>query len=289
MPELPEVEITVRDLKKKVLNRTFIDVWTDAPKLIKKPRNFQSFKKEIINKKIKEISRRGKNIIFELSRGKILLIHQKLTGHLLFGKWKRENNIWVASPGPLSDKMNSFIHVVFLLDNEKQLALSDLRKFAKIELWDKDEFLESDEFRNIGLDPLSPNFSFLNFKKLIKKNREIKKLLMDQKLIAGIGNIYSSEILFDAMIHPLKKGMALSDMEIRRLYQSTRKILRKGLELGGASISDYRRINGERGKFDKYRKVYRKEGNPCPRCGTPIKKIIVGGRSAYFCPKCQKL
>ena len=266
-----------------------MDVWTDTPKLIKKPSSFSIFRKEIKRKEIRDISRKGKNIIFHLSGNKILLVHQKLTGHLLVGRWKKEDSHWLAPPGPLLDKMNKFIHLLFFLDNEEQLALSDLRKFAKVELWEKDDFLSSDEFRDIGLDPLSPSFSFSKFKEVIRKNREIKRLLMDQKLLAGIGNIYSSEILFDAMIHPLRKGVSLSEVELKRLYRSIKKMLRKGLELGGASISDYRRIDGSRGKFDEYRKVYRREGEPCPRCGTPIKRIVIGGRSAYFCPHCQKL
>jgi len=139
------------------------------------------------------------------------------------------------------------------------------------------------------LDPFSPEFTLIRFREIIKRNRSIKIILTDQKLIAGIGNIYSSEILFESMIHPLKKGTDLSGKEIKVLYENIKKVLKKGLELGGASISDYRRPDGSRGLFDQYRKVYRREGKPCPRCGTLIKKITIGGRSAYFCPHCQKL
>lgn len=290
MPELPEVELTVRDLKTKVLKRTFIDVWADTPKLIKKPNNFLIFKREIKGKKIEDVSRLGKNILFHLSENFILLVHQKLTGHLLYGEWKRKDNEWIGETEELQDKMNRFIHVIFFLDNKKQIALSDLRKFAKIELLEERENSNLPEIKEIGIDPLSKEFTFARFKEIVlKNNRPIKVVLTDQKLIAGIGNIYSSEILFDAMIHPLRKGNSLSEKELRKLFESTKKILNLGIKLGGASISDYRRLDGSRGSFDKYRKVYRREGEPCPRCQTPIEKITIGGRSAYFCPNCQKL
>jgi hypothetical protein len=147
MPELPEVETTVRGLRLRVLNRTFIDVWADFPKMIKKPDDFEKFKKEIKGRKIEDIKRRAKNILIELSGGKVLLIHQKLTGHLLVGKWKRISNEWrPAEKGPLSDKINSFIHLIFWLD-DNMLALSDLRKFAKVELWSRKELENSEEFK----------------------------------------------------------------------------------------------------------------------------------------------
>ena len=193
MPELPEVETTIRDLKRKVLSRTFLNVWCDAKKIIKRPRTFDGFKKEILGRKIKKIERKGKNILIYLDKEKVLLIHQKLTGHLLVGKWQKKGNSWVPLiKGPLEDPANRFIHLIFFLDNGLMLALSDLRKFAKVELWDEKELMQSKEIREIGIDPLSPEFTFQEFKKRIKSTkRKIKQALMDQSLIAGIGNIYS--------------------------------------------------------------------------------------------------
>ena len=290
MPELPEVELTVRDLKTKVLHRTFVDVWADTPKLIKKPSNFSDFKKGLKDKEIRDIFRLGKNILFKLSDNFILLVHQKLTGHLLYGEWKREGNEWVGLTKELLDKMNRFLRVIFFLDNGKQIGLSDLRKFAKIELIEERELSDLPEIKEIGIDPFSKEFTFPKFKEIVSKNkRPIKVILTDQKLIAGIGNIYSSEILFDARVHPLRKGNTLSERELKNLFKSTKKLLKIGIKLGGASIPDYRRLDGSKGRFDKYRKVYRREGKPCPRCKTPIKRIVIGGRSAYFCPYCQKL
>ena len=291
MPELPEVETTVRDLKRKVLGRTFLNVWCDAKKLIKRPRTFEEFKKEILGRKIISIKRKGKNILIYLDKKKALLIHQKLTGHLLVGKWQKKGNSWIPQiKGPLEDPINRFIHLIFFLDNDLMLALSDLRKFAKVELWDEKELTQSKEIREIGIDPFSPEFTFQEFKKRIKNTkRKIKQVLMDQSLIAGIGNIYSDEILFEAKIHPEKKAHVLKEEELKRIYQSIKKVLKKAIELGGESISDYRRPDGSKGGFDPLRKVYRREGKPCVRCKTPIKRIKIAQRSSYFCPKCQKL
>jgi formamidopyrimidine-DNA glycosylase len=291
VPELPEVETIVRDLNKEVLSRTFFDVWTDFKKMIKKPKSFEEFKKEIKGKKILNIRRRGKNIIFELSDNRSLLIHQKLTGHLLFGKWQFLNGDWQSLiPGPLSeDPMNKFLHLIFWLDDKRQLALSDLRKFAKVELIKKEE-LEK-ELKSLGPEPLEKDFDFKKFKEQIlkKKRGKIKQVLMDQEVIAGIGNIYSDEILWQAKVHPFKDIKRLSDEEIKEIYLAMREILKKAIAARGESISDFRRISGEKGGFDPLRKVYRREGEKCSRCGSIIKRIKLGGRSAHFCPNCQKL
>ena len=305
MPELPEVETIVRELKKEVLNRTFLDVWTDFKKMIrlrqgyggqvKKP--FEKFKKEIKGKKIKDIKRKGKNILFELSGDKTLLIHQKLTGHLLLGKWKQKKGKWISQvKGPLADDpMNKFLHLIFWLDNRRHppatqmLALSDLRKFAKVELWDTQDLKKSKDFKEIGPDPLEKSFTFQKLKDIFKNKRgKIKQVLMDQTVIAGIGNIYSDEILWEAKIHPFKDVSKLSEAESKKIYLAIKKILPLAVKLKGESISDYRRISGERGYYDKARKVYRKEGERCPRCHSIIKRQKIGGRSAYFCPKCQR-
>lgn len=290
MPELPEVETTVRNLKKKVLGRTFLDVWTDFKKLIKKPKNFDDFKKGIKGKRVEGIWRRGKNIIFDLSGNYSLLLHQKLTGHLLVGHYALDNECWKSKgKGPLSEKVNTYIHLMFVLDNGLMLALSDLRKFAKVELWERGELLNSKEFQELGPEPLEENFTLEKFKEIIKKKRgKIKQILMDQKVIAGIGNIYSDEILWRAKIHPFRKAEKLSKEEIKRIYEVMKEILTKAIEVGGESISDYRKPSGEKGGFDVFRKVYRKEGEECFRCGAIIKRIKFNSRSAHFCPKCQR-
>lgn len=265
MPELPEVETTVKGLQ-KVLNRAFVDIWTDIGKFKKL--------KQLKGKKVKKIWRRGKNIIFEFSDGYSLLIHQKMTGHFLYGNWKR-------------DKANKYIHLKFLLDNKKILALSDLRKFAKAELWKTQDLIKKLSF--LGPEPLSKSFTFNKFKEIIKKKGRIKQLLMNQELIAGIGNIYSDEILWQAKVHPFKQAFELTEKELKDIYRYIKVVLKKAVKLGGTSISDYRDTKGEKGSFEKIRKIYRREGENCSRCRTKIKRAKLGSRSTHFCSQCQKL
>jgi formamidopyrimidine-DNA glycosylase len=291
MPELPEVETIVRDLNKKVLKRTFVDIWTDFPKNIKKP-NPEEFKKEIRGKKIISIKRRGKNIIFILSGQKILLIHQKMTGHLLLGHWQKKGSSWVPQKkGPMSDDpRNKFLHLVFFLDDKKQLALSDLRKFAKIELWDSLEFNKSKVMNSLGPEPLDKDFTFGVFERAVEGKRgKIKQVLMDQSVIAGIGNIYSDEILWQARIHPLRQTFKIKKQELKEIYSAIKKILRKAVSVKGDSFSDYRLLDGQKGGYQKFHNVYSREGDPCKRNdGGLIERLKIGGRSAHFCPVCQK-
>lgn len=269
MPELPEVETTVNDLQQKVLFRTFIDLWTDIKK-------FKKLRNQLKGRKIKNVWRRGKNIIFELSDDYSLLVHQKLTGHLLYDAWDKK------------DKANSYIHLKLFLDNGKILALSDLRKFAKVELL-KTRDLEK-ELISLGPEPLAKEFTFEKFKQALKnKKGKIKQLLMDQNVIAGIGNIYSDEILWRAKLHPFREGAKLTEKELKDIYKYIKLVLKKAIELRGESISDYRDTSGQRGNFDQMRKVYRREGENCSRCATKIKRAKLGSRSTYFCPKCQKI
>lgn len=290
MPELPEVETIVNDLKKILLKRRIVDVWSDTKKLIKQP-DFEIFKKQVRELEIINIRRRGKNILIDLSDNFTLLIHQKLTGHLLYGKWTiQKNKVVPLLHGALDDPMNNFIHVIFYLDNNYQLALSDLRKFAKIILAKTDEIENLKEIKEIGPDPLDKNFDFKTFKKVIKKQRgKIKQVLMEQKVIAGIGNIYSDEILWWAKIHPLRTTASLTDEELKKLYHYTLEVLKTAIKARGSSVSDYRDPKGEKGSYDQIRRVYRRENQKCYRCGTLIKRIKIGGRSSCYCPICQKL
>lgn len=290
MPELPEVETTVRGLKLKALNRAFAGIWSDWKKIVKKPASFAQFSKEIKNKKIKKIRRRAKNVIFDLSEGCSLLVHQKMTGHLLIGKWKNQIGKWVADKnGPLKDPYNRFLHLIFFLDDGQMLALSDARKFAKVELWRTDDLRE--QLQKLGPEPLDKNFSFEKFKScLAVKRGKIKQVLMDQSVISGIGNIYSNEALWWAKIHPEKSAAELSGKELKLLYTAIKKVLKLGIKTGGESFSDYRKPDGTKGGFDTERRAYWREDEKCSRCKKAvIKRIVLGQRSAFFCPHCQKL
>lgn len=301
MPELPEVQTTVDDLNKKITGRKITGIWFDAPKLIKKPKA-QNLETQIKGLKIIGVKRRGKNILIYLSQKlkvkdqMLLLVHQKMTGHLLYGRWEiikvvgRRLSVVSLLSGPMREKVNGYIHVIFYLNNGWQLALSDLRKFAKVVFGLAEEIENSPDLKKLGPDPLSKNFSLIDFKKIISsKKRKIKEVLMDQNLISGIGNIYSDEILWFAKINPLEPANSLNNKKLKELYRSTLFILKKAVKLRGTSISDYRDILGKPGGYAERRFVYRKEGKLCPRCQTKIKRIKIGARSAHYCPACQKI
>lgn len=284
MPELPEVETIVRGLEKRVRGRTFLDVWTDSKKLFKNI-SFEDLRKKIKGKKIKGVGRRGKNILFYLSDDGVLLIHQKISGHLLLGKWSKRGKEWVARGAIPLDSANRFLRAIFFLSGGPDMALSDLRKFAKIELWKRKDLEE--HLKSLGPEPLE--LTFKEFKNLFSsKKGKIKQVLTDQSFIAGIGNIYASEILWEARISPLREAEKIKEEELKRLYSAVKKILKKAIKLQGDSFSDFRTVSGEKGRYQDFAKVYQKEGQPCPDCRGKIKRIKQGGRSSFFCPSCQK-
>lgn len=300
MPELPEVETTVRDLRKKLVGLKFKDVWTDWPKTFKKAGGFENFKKAIENKRILNVSRRAKFIVIDIEGKYSIFIHQKISGHLLYGTWNMEHGIWkAAKPGLLkTERENQYIRTVFFLSNGYQLAFSDLRRFGKIVLVKDDNLSELPEIKDLGPEPLE--ISFKEFKNLfsyytgqtsiVKKRGKIKQVLVDPSFIAGIGNIYSDEILWNSGIHPLSRAENLSEVDLKKIYDSTQKILKKAIRAGGTSIEDYRKPSGEKGKYQDYTEAYHQHGKKCSQNdGGVIKRIKLGGRSAHFCSKHQKL
>jgi formamidopyrimidine-DNA glycosylase len=289
MPELPEVESSVLELKEKVLKRTFLKTWTNTPKMgVVKGSLKGDFDNLIKDKKIKNIKRRAKNVIFHLDNQFQLLVHYKMTGHLLVGRWSKKDGHWVSElNGPLkNDKMNQYIRFIFFLDDGRQIAFSDLRKFGKIELWKKEDLDE--KLSKLGPEPFSDEFTLELFKKKLKKRRKmIKPLIMDQSFLSGVGNIYASDSLWMAKIHPEKKANKLTDKEIEKLYHSIKEVLKEGLKNNGDSMVDFRLPDGSKGNYQNNQKVYNKAGEKCNNCGKKIKKVKVGGRGTYLCPNCQ--
>ncbi len=302
MPELPEVQTVVDDLNKKVAGRRIVGLWFDWPKMLKDPLDQQknriahahvkAFRKAIIGRKIIRAQRRAKNILIYLSGGYLVLVHQKMTGHLLVGKWRLSRNmpIPIAPKEMKDDPYNGYIHLLLRLDDGRMLALSDLRKFAKVLLGTNEQIENLPELRRLGPEPLDPKFTFPDFAKIIRdERRKIKQVLMDPEVISGIGNIYSDEILWAARVHPFQPAHRISNPELSRMYDAMRKILKKAVRLRGTSFGDFRDTAGKRGLYGNVRQVYGREGKPCPRCSTAIVRKKIGGRSAHFCPKCQAL
>lgn len=300
MPELPEVETTAKMLNDLVKNQTIVSVWTDynspyfyGKKNIKDPKYFAKFKKEVSNHKILKVWRRAKNVLIDISGDKTILIHMKMTGHLLFGKYKFKNKKWtpVDSKSPLADSFNRFVHVVFELGSGNHVAFSDMRKFATVKLISDKVALEK-EFAPFGPEPLDENFSVVDFKKaLLKKpHGKIKTVLMDLTVISGIGNIYSDEILWATNIHPERLISKVTDTEFKDLYKWTRKLLSKGIDFGGDSMSDYRNPLGVRGEFQNHHNAYKLKGQKCKKkgCSGTILRKVVAARSAHYCDTHQK-
>lgn len=309
MPELPEVQTTVNGLNKMIVGCTIIDCWTDVSKTkvsrpdytetIKYLPFFESFKKIVRGEKILKVERRAKNILIHIENENTILIHMKMTGHLLYGRYELDTkkNIWNVSPdeknNALRDPFNKFIHFVFIFDNGKQLAFSDMRKFGKITLLKTADVATSKHTKELGPEILNKDFDFKKFQeRLLKKPKgKIKTILMDQTILSGIGNIYSDEALWLAGIHPRSIVAKVPQKDLKNLFAAVKTVLNKGIDFGGDSMSDYRRIDGTPGEFQHRHNAYRLTGKKCkkPKCNGVIIKEVIGGRSAHFCSVHQKL
>lgn len=309
MPELPEVQTTVTGLSRTIVGLTIRDVWTDynspyfkGSLTIKDPEYFAQFRKQVVGRKVTSVSRRAKNILIHLEDDRTVLIHMKMTGHVIIGRYvfngkkskHQPKDPWTPAPDErkaLRDPFNRFIHFVITFSGNKQLVLCDMRKFGKVTL-DHSEHLKA-----LGPEPLDASFTYSLFnKQLLKKlSGKIKTVLMDQSIISGIGNIYSDEALWRAGIHPEERVTNISEKLLKQLYQDTKKVLEKGIDFGGDSMSDYRNVDGERGRFQEEHQAYRKTGKQCSMkingkiCRGIIQRKMVGGRSAHFCSVHQKL
>ena len=285
MPELPEVETTTRGLRRTIQGLSIKNVWTDLATKDKRKgdtvaniKYFKSFRKKILHKKVLSVERRAKNILINLSGGNTILIHLKMTGHLLYGNYKK-------------DPVNRFIHFTITFTNGEKLYFSDMRKFGKITLLDTKTAHDTKHLNNVGPEPLEKNFTLGVLKERLAKkpNGKIKTVLMDQSIVAGIGNIYSDEILWRAGVNPERIVKKVKDSEIKLIFKVIKETLAKGINFGGDSMSDYRNIYGLPGKFQLHHQAYRRTGEKCRKggCKGIILRKVVNGRSAHFCSKHQ--
>jgi len=266
MPELPEVETIKRDLEKIILGKKITEVCVHNGAVIREP-GADKFKKGLTGVIIKKILRRAKVLILELSNGKSLVIHLKMTGQLVY-------------PG---NGLKS--RVSFHLSDGKSLDFNDQRLFAELRLLDDWRTLKF--IKGLGPEPFELTRD--EFKEMLsKKKTKIKPLLLDQSFISGIGNLYAAEILFRAKIGPCRAARELTDKEKELLFKEIIDVLDEAIKHGGSSVDDYVRLSGEKGNYAKYHKVYDRQGKPCLVCRAPVERIALGGRGTYFCPKCQK-
>jgi len=171
---------------------------------------------------------------------------------------------------------------------ENALYLDDARRFASLYLAPTEGLGELAPLRKLGIEPLSPSYTYEAFRRLLRSSQEIKRLLLDQTKIAGLGNIYACEALFEAGIHPERPANSLSEREAEELFEAIPRVLKRALQAGGTSFDKYLTPRGELGRFQEDFSVYRRTGEPCPRCGTPVERIVQGGRSSFLCPECQR-
>ena len=305
MPELPEVQTTVNGLRSQIKGLVIKDTWTNygsnyfkGSGTIKDPAYYKFFRKQVIGNKIISAERRAKNILINLSGNRTILIHMKMTGHLLYGKYKfgqkNKKDPWEPiEPESLKHGINRHVRFIITFNNGRHLALSDLRRFAKITVIETDKINSSIHLADLGPEPLEKEFTLHAFRKRLetRQNAPIKQVLTDQSVISGIGNIYADESLWHAKIHPLQKAGTLTTPRLAVLFRTIKKLLSKGIKLGGDSMSDYRNIKGDKGKFQEHHRAYRKTGEKCskPGCGGKIVRITVGGRGTHFCDIHQKI
>ena len=284
MPELPEIETLRLGLKKYLVGHEIENIDIKIAKM------FQGDPKNIIGATVKDIKRIGKGIIIELNNGYVLAVHLKMTGQLVYsGKETKKVKISAKTGGSLPSK---WTHVIFTLDQGASLFFNDLRRFGWIKVFKKDEVLELPFFKEMGPEPLpssgQASLTIEQFKQiLLKSNTPVKVLLMDQKRIGGIGNIYANDALYKAGVDPRRLGKTLSNQEIKNLYKSIFFVLEQGLKYGGSSEVDYVNALGEEGNYQDHTLVYGKKGQKCPKGNGTIQKIYLGGRGTYFCPACQ--
>jgi formamidopyrimidine-DNA glycosylase len=270
MPELPEVETVVRSLREPLAGRTILGAATDWPGALVTPDRLV-FAARIAGQPVRRVDRRGKYILIALDPD-TLIIHLKMTGRLY------------VTPDDAKQHADRWVHFTFQLDNAHQLRFSDSRKFGRVYLVSD----PADVTGALGPEPLDPAFTLDVFRQRIAvRSGLLKPLLLNQAFVAGIGNIYADEALHASGLHPLRRAATLSDDDIARLYGAIRQVLADGVAREGASINWYRKPDGTKGSAQDGLSAYGRTGQPCPRCGHPIEKIVVGQRGTHLCPVCQ--
>ena len=269
MPELPEVETTVRALRRPLLGQVITAVHNTWPRHIATP-TLPEMQARIQGCRIESISRRAKYLLFHLSGGETLIVHLKMTGHLFVTQ--------------ADEPLDKHTHTIFTLASGQELRFQDMRKFGRVYLVRDPQEI----FEKLGPEPLAASFTVDCLRQRLNgRNRSLKPLLLDQTFIAGVGNIYADEALFYAGLHPQRKADSLTADEIKALHVAIQKVLKLGIEREGASISNYIKPDGSKGDMQNAVTVFRRTEMPCYQCGNPIQRIVLGGRSTHFCPHCQ--
>lgn len=288
MPELPEVETVRTGLSELLPGLSIKSVEFDWPKSF--PNAKSDTDKFLIGAKIIQVRRRGKVLIIDLSTEYSLIIHLKMTGQLVFHSKSAVFGAGHPTDSLLGELPDKSTRVTFEL-KDARLYFNDQRKFGWVRLVPTIEIENIDFFKKLGPEPLAADFKGQDFIARIRRrpNSRIKPVLMDQTIIAGVGNIYADEALWGAKIHPEKRVRDISENRLKSLYHELLLVLKLSIEKGGSTDKNYVDAEGKRGSYLKFARVFRRQNLPCPRCATPLIKTRVGGRGTHLCPKCQKL
>ncbi len=269
MPELPEVETIKNELSACIVGKRFYDVKIYDDRPLRRP-SLAEFRLQLIGQRIKKVSRSGKYLLFHLSRNVTFIIHLRMTGALLLNPKNPEK----------------YTRIIFEFNDNSNLVFTDTRRFGTMYLVKN----KQDVIGKLGVEPLSDDFTPNALAKLLSRRKaSIKAVLLDQTVIAGIGNMYADESLFSAKIHPMRDAGSLSPREINALHKTIRETLTKAIGSKGASISTYKRPSGELGTAHLFFRVAHRGGEPCPRCKATLQRVKIRNRSSYYCPKCQKI
>jgi len=289
MPELPEVETIKRGLNKLIIGRKITIVNNDNPKSF--PNAAHDVTQFLINAKVIDVRRRAKVLLIDLSTKYTLVIHLKMTGQLVFV----DNLIRFGAGHPNDSLINALpdksTRVTFDFSDGSHLYFNDQRKFGWVRLIPTLEVPNIDFMKKVGPEPLEADFTAKEFIGRFKRRARtsIKAALLDQTVIAGVGNIYADESLWGAKIHPSRLVGSITEAEFNKLYSEVRSVMNLSIEKGGSTNRNYVDAEGKKGAYMDFARVFRREGLPCPRCGTEIIKIKVAGRGTHICPNCQQL
>ncbi len=288
MPELPEVETVRSGLSTLIVGKQIIAAVSDNPKSF--PNAPEDVKQFLLGARIVDVKRRAKVLLIELDTNYSLVIHLKMTGQMVF-VGKERFGAGHPNDSLINELPDKSTRVEFTFSDESKLFFNDQRKFGWVKLIPTAEVPNIDFMKKVGPEPLGANFMPADFRKRIKRraNTSVKAALLDQTVIAGVGNIYADESLWGAKIHPANLVKNISDAKLNKLFTELRYVLELAIEKGGSSNQNYVNAEGKKGSYMDFARVFRREKLPCPRCGSTIEKSRVAARGTHTCPKCQRI
>ncbi len=289
MPELPEVETVRRGLYARIIGKQISRVWHDTEKNF--PNSEADVRQFVVGASVLDVRRRAKVLMIDLDSNYTLVVHLKMTGQIVYRSEKDQFGAGHPNDSLVGELPDRSTRVAIHFFDKSVLYFNDQRKFGWMLLLPSVQLTDIDFFKAVGPEPLAADFTKTNFRQRLQRrlNSNIKATLLDQGVIAGIGNIYADESLWGAKIHPNTLVKNIGDKQLNTLFTELQYVLTLAIEKGGSTDKNYVNAEGKRGSYLSFARVFRREGKTCPRCGTTIEKIRVAGRGTHICPQCQKV